>query len=753
MQKTILVLLCGLCLCWLPLFLSGCTADTTDAAITQAQGNLPPLATARVGGMTGSTGEKYLLETYPDARYDSFDAIPDAIAALQGNKLDYVITARTTAQNFVQKNSDLQIAYVNVLDEGISIALKKDNPQLLEKIDEIITRYKEDGTMDEIIGHWIKPSGEPYELVEIPQSNSGQVLRVAIAANREPVNFVYNNQYAGLDIELIQRIAYELDMQVEFFDMQFSALLAHLQSDKSDVIISNMTATEERKQAVNFSQIYFENPQVILSRKPVSDAAQAPVGEFTELSQFANRKVGIPTGSIFDKTLQEYAPPTAETVYFNNLSDELTALKAHKIDGFLTDEPVARMLSRQDSVTYFQDNMPDDHYGYALSLENTALRDEIDSVLTELFADGTIDRLKAKWMDGEEKDKVLEEVTLTGEKGVLQFITDPTQQPFIYVKDGEVVGYDLDILRLVCEKLGYDLEITLIDLGGIISGISSGKYDIAACCISITEERMKSVSFTQPNYDGGTVMVVRQVAPQSDVGFWQGIKNSFEKTFITEARWKMVVSGIGVTLLLSLGALVLGTLLGVVVCMGRRSRHTLLSGLARVYIRLVQGIPTVVFLMILYYIVFASSRMDGVYVAIVGFALNFAAYVSEMMRTGVEAVDRGQLEAATAVGLNKLLIFRKIVFPQAARYVIPIFKGEFIAMVKMTSVVGYIAVQDLTKVTDIIRGRTYEAFFPLIATAVIYFLLSFGLASLLDLIQVKIDPKQRQRRVKGVTDK
>ena len=157
-------------------------------------------------------------------------------------------------------------------------------------------------------------------------------------------------------------------------------------------------------------------------------------------------------------------------------------------------------------------------------------------------------------------------------------------------------------------------------------------------------------------------------------------------------------------------------------------------------------------LMILYYIVFGSTDINAILVAVVGFSMNFAAYVSEMMRTGIDAVDPGQHEAAYALGFNRLQVFAKIIFPQAARHTLPVFKGEFISMLKMTSIVGYIAIQDLTKMSDIIRSRTYEAFFPLIATALIYFVIAYGMTYLLSLVEISVDPKRRKRIVKGVVN-
>jgi polar amino acid transport system substrate-binding protein len=124
--------------------------------------------------------------------------------------------------------------------------------------------------------------------------------------------------------------------------------------------------------------------------------------------------------------------------------------------------------------------------------------------------------------------------------------------------------------------------------------------------------------------------------------------------------------------------------------------------------------------------------------------MNFGAYVSEMIRTGILAVDKGQMEAALALGYTKPHAFMKIVLPQAARHFLPVYQGEFISMVKMTSVVGYIAIQDLTKASDIIRSRTFEAFFPLITTAVIYFIIAWLLTRVLTMLQNRLDPRRKK---------
>ena len=136
--------------------------------------------------------------------------------------------------------------------------------------------------------------------------------------------------------------------------------------------------------------------------------------------------------------------------------------------------------------------------------------------------------------------------------------------------------------------------------------------------------------------------------------------------------------------------------------------------------------------------------------AVIAFTLNIAAYSAEIIRAAIQSIDKGQLEAAAASGFSKTQGFFLVTLPQAAKHIIPVYKGEFISMVKMTAFASYVAVQDLTKVSDIIRSRTYEAFFPLFATAAIYFTITYLFIFVLNIVELKIDPKRRKRIIKGV---
>ena len=221
------------------------------------------------------------------------------------------------------------------------------------------------------------------------------------------------------------------------------------------------------------------------------------------------------------------------------------------------------------------------------------------------------------------------------------------------------------------------------------------------------------------------------------------ITESFTNNLIVEDRYRMILDGLQVTLLITLCAAVLGTLLGGLVCWMRMSRWKWLQQVARVYIDLMRGTPVLVLLMLMYYVVMAPVDATGIVVAIVTFAMNTAAYISEMLRTTILGIDRGQTEAGLALGFTPRQTFLKIVLPQVVRAVMPVYQGEIISLLKGTSIVGYIAVADMTRASDLIRSRTFDAFFPLIVTAIIYFLMAW-------LIGLLLQSLVQRKRVKAI---
>lgn len=225
------------------------------------------------------------------------------------------------------------------------------------------------------------------------------------------------------------------------------------------------------------------------------------------------------------------------------------------------------------------------------------------------------------------------------------------------------------------------------------------------------------------------------------------LKQEFYLNFIKENRWKYIVDGLKTTLLVTLGALILGLVIGFLVAIVRSTyektkKLKILNFICNIYITVIRGTPVVVQLLIIYYVVFGSVKIDKVLVAVLAFGLNSGAYVAEIVRSGIMSIDSGQLEAGRSLSFNYVQTMRYIIMPQAFKNVLPALGNEFIVLLKETSVAGYIALQDLTKGGDIIRSRTYS-YMPLIAIALIYLTMVLIFTKLLAILERRLRNSER----------
>ena len=223
----------------------------------------------------------------------------------------------------------------------------------------------------------------------------------------------------------------------------------------------------------------------------------------------------------------------------------------------------------------------------------------------------------------------------------------------------------------------------------------------------------------------------------------QDLQSKFINNFIAEDRWKYLTDGLAVTLQITLCAVILGIVLGFLVAIvrsthDRTGKLKILNALCNLYLTVIRGTPVVVQLLIIYFVIFGSTDISKVMVAVLAFGINSGAYVAEIFRSGIMSIDNGQFEAGRSLGFNYRQTMIYIVMPQAFKNVLPALGNEFISLLKETSVSGYIALQDLTKGGDIIRSRTYDAFMPLIAVALIYLVMVLVFSRLVGLLERRL---------------
>lgn len=214
------------------------------------------------------------------------------------------------------------------------------------------------------------------------------------------------------------------------------------------------------------------------------------------------------------------------------------------------------------------------------------------------------------------------------------------------------------------------------------------------------------------------------------------IKSDFYNSIIYDDRYLYILEGVKNTIIMALFAVVIGILLGLVIALIRNNydnnkKLPILNQIAKLYVTIIRGTPVLLQLMIIYYIIFATVDINIILVGVIAFGLNSSAYVSEIIRAGISSIDKGQMDGGRALGLTYKETMRMIILPQAIKNVMPALGNEFITLLKETSVAGYIGIIELTKAGDIISSRTYNYFFPLIITAIIYLIMTLGLSKII----------------------
>ena len=544
-----------------------------------------------------------------------------------------------------------------------------------------------------------------------------------------------------------------------FNEIPFESIAPGVETGKFDIGM-NIVVSEERNETGTLSDIYYTCPVLLVVMGSEDTAAAAvsskDVSSFNSIEDFNGLPIGVQTAVLYEELIQDRVPDT-EFQYYTMPTDMILALKSGKVAAYLV-EGVGygvHKANHPDLDTFKE--IP----GYISASNIIGNNDKQATLLAQMneFIDngykngllGDNGSLYQYWIadfDPLTDNVGVKDFTFTGENGILNIAVEGGYEPFSFVSDGNLAGFDVEFICRFCVEYGYQPVFNEVPFESIAPGVETGKFDIGMNIV-VSEERNETGTLSDVYYTCPVYLVIMgsdavQAAAESvKPGFFEKIGQSFYKTFIRENRWKLFLSGAGVTTLITVCSIVIGTLLGFLVYMACRHGNKFANGTTNFFMWLIHGMPTVLFLMVLYYIIFGSSRLSGMWISVIGFSLIFACSMIDMLRVGYNAIGRGQYEASTALGYSDRQSFFRILLPQAAQHFLPIYSNEVVTLIKETSVVGYIAVLDLTKISDLVRSRTYEAFFALILTAVVYFVIQGIMVRLVKMIQKRIDPRRR----------
>lgn len=480
---------------------------------------------------------------------------------------------------------------------------------------------------------------------------------------------------------------------------------------------------------------------------------ELPKNRVNSVDDLGGKTIGVQlgtTGDIYVSDLEEEAPGTVIERY-NKGADAVASLKQGKIDCVVIDEqPAKAFTAANPELRILDEEFTLEDYAAVIAKGNEELLSKVNDVLEDLRKDGTLQKIIDAYI-GETTEGTqaadgpfsYEQKVTTGEKLVMA--TNAQFPPYEFYQGGVISGIDVDIAKAIADKLGRVLVIEDMEFDSIINAVSSGKADIGLAGFTVTDERKKQINFSEPYTTSKQVVIVRDDEAIAEA---DSLKTKLYNNFIKDDRWIYLVEGLLNTILITIVAILIGIALGFLLALvrvahDRNGSFKILNFLAKLYVTIIRGTPMMVQLLIIYFVIFESVNVSKILVAIIAFGLNSAAYLCEVIRSGIMSIDRGQFEAGQSLGLSYSVMMRSIILPQALKNVLPAIGNEFIALLKETSIAGYIGLQDLTKGGDIIRSITYEPLLPLLAVALVYLTLVSLLSALVSKLERRLKKNER----------
>ncbi|MCQ2604540.1 MAG: ABC transporter substrate-binding protein/permease [Spirochaetia bacterium] len=483
----------------------------------------------------------------------------------------------------------------------------------------------------------------------------------------------------------------------------------------------------------------------------------------TTIEELNGKAIGVQTGVLYEDVANsgisaKEALPDSSWLYYKMPNDMIAALQSNKIAAYLIEE-VGFFAQKYEHPELVRLDKASGYCDFAVIVGNRdgkqqKLYAQLQEFIAAKKADGWLDSLYDYWVKNWNPNtcKINNIPATTGENGTVSIAIEGGYEPFSFESNGQFSGYDVEFMMNFCAAYGYKWDFKAMEFDAIAVGVLANKYDFGMNIV-VDEERADASVLSDPYYRCDIVFVL-EGDNNTNKSFFDKLCNSFYKTFKKDDRWKLFVSGIGTTMLITVLSAIFGTILGFIAYMSCRHGNRIALKTVGVLNWFFEGIPTVVFLMILSFVVFQSSSISSTWIAIIGFSFIFGSGMYDMLCIGCQAIPKGQTEASMALGYNDKQLFFKIILPQAAKHFLPIYSNDIVTLIKETSVVGYIAVMDLTKMGDLVRSRTYDAFFPLIFVAIMYFIMAGILTSIVRCVEKNIDPKRRSKEkiLKGIVE-
>ncbi len=450
----------------------------------------------KIGVQLGTTGDIYSADI-EDAKIERYNKGFEAVQSLLSDKIDAVIIDQEPAAVFVKQNKGLKLTDEEFTNEEYALAIAKGNDKLLKKINAALAKLKKSGRLDAIKASYIDSSSQEEEADDT--KSSGGKLIMATNAEFPPYEYYEGSDIVGIDVEIAQAVAEEMGMELQIEDMAFDAIITAVTSGKADFGAAGMTVTEDRLKSVNFSDTYTTSAQVIIVKE------DSPISTPDDLT---GKKIGVQlgtTGDIYSADIED-----AKIERYNKGFEAVQSLLSDKIDAVIIDqEPAAVFVSQNEGLKLTDEEFTSEEYALAIAKDNDELLEKINAALGKLKESGRLDEIKASYIGSQEEEP--DDAKPSG--GKLIMATNAEFPPYEYYEGSDIVGIDVEIAQAVAQEMGMELQIEDMAFDSIITAVTSGKADFGAAGMTVTEDRLKSVNFSDPYTSSAQVIIVKEDSP------------------------------------------------------------------------------------------------------------------------------------------------------------------------------------------------------------------------------------------------
>ena len=733
------------------------TACSSQKDEPPQEGAYADFAGKRIGVQTGEIYYLVANDILNAGEVPEYTLITDLLESLYLGRLDAVLTDSSYIQPLIDSGAYPDFDYIwipkEVFTNESSVVFHTE--ELRDQFNAWLAGIIADGTMAEIQERWLGSSlPKDEDVPKFESSGENGVLRICDTGNFPPFTyFDANGQPTGLDYEVASRFAQHMGMTLDITMMAFEAIGPYVISGKADMSACYLTITEDRGRSMIFGDPVVSTQGVLIVPK-----SETSVNSARDYTDFAGKEIAAVVGAIHYLTIEKIG---GIPIYYNDAPEAAEDVRRGRVEGFMTPLSNARVMAVQlDGFEVLP--VPTEFFSAEVGgiSNDPDVIDRFNVFLASIKRDGTFADMQNRWFgEGLDLDAPMPEIDNSGENGVLRVATSALSLPYVYVgANGEIKGFSAELALRFGAYEGKNVEFAEMDFNALIPYILSGRAELSLSSMAITEERKQSVLFTDSIHEEQHAILVRE---QSDVmavddhsyveagpmtsgtgsGFIERLKISIERNLITDNRWKMIVDGLGVTMTIAVLAQIFGTVFGAFICLLLTRKNRVINWCGRFYCGLIHGTPVVVLLMITYYIIFGNTQISNVLIAVAAFTMVTGAGVGGKLKGAIDTIDPVEIEAARSIGFSAFKAFTTVTLPQAIKRALPGYTNGFVELVKATAIVGYIAIQDLTRAGDIIRSRTYDAYFPLLFVALIYLIVTTICVYLFSLIVKKVNGK------------